>query len=175
MAERPDIEALLRTYREAGAQTKQEIENAVTEAYAPMVHKIAFRYPSPFREGPSDIQDRIQDGYQGLLQAVRTYDPDRGVKFLTYAFGYVRKAVYCGLRNLNTPGRAKAYTNSRLQKYRKIRSELTTQLGRSPSVRELSLETGWRLNTVLVYERYLKAAEPLDILSFSETAAGAIL
>ena len=126
------------------------------EAYTPLVHKIANKYRNASRNGASDLQDRIQDCYQGLLQAIRTYNPDLEVKFMTYAFGYVRKAVYFGIRNINCSGGAKAYTNSKMQKYRRIKKELSLRLGRVPSASELSLETGWRINTVLAYERYLQ-------------------
>lgn len=156
MEEALDIEELVRRYSISSAEEKSFIENAVIEAYTPLVHKIANKYRNASRNGASDIQDRIQDGYQGLLQSLRTYDPDLEVKFMTYSFVYIRKAVYFGVRNINCSGGAKAYTNSKLQKYRRIKKEVSNRLGRVPSVRELSLETGWRINTVLVYERYLQ-------------------
>ena len=156
MEDVPDIEELVRRYSTSSAEEKSNIENNVIEAYTPLVHKIANKYKNASRNGASDLQDRIQDCYQGLLQAIRTYNPDLEVKFMTYAFGYVRKAVYFGIRNINCSGGAKAYTNSKMQKYRRIKKELSLRLGRVPSASELSLETGWRINTVLAYERYLQ-------------------
>ena len=156
MEENPDIEELVRRYSTSTEEEKRYIENTVIEAYTPLVHKIANKYRNASRNGASDLQDRIQDCYQGLLQAIRTYNPDLEVKFMTYAFGYVRKAVYFGIRNINCSGGAKAYTNSKMQKYRRIKKELSLRLGRVPSASELSLETGWRINTVLAYERYLQ-------------------
>ena len=156
MEEAPDIEELVRSYLTSTEEEKRCIENTVMEAYTPLVHKIANKYRNASRNGASDLQDRIQDCYQGLLQAIRTYNPDLEVKFMTYAFGYVRKAVYFGIRNINCSGGAKAYTNSKMQKYRRIKKELSLRLGRVPSASELSLETGWRINTVLAYERYLQ-------------------
>jgi DNA-directed RNA polymerase sigma subunit (sigma70/sigma32) len=60
-----------------------------------------------------------------------------------------------GIREVNIGGRSKSYSNGKLQKYRKMKKELAHKLGRNPSVGELSIELGWRINTVLSYERQL--------------------
>ena len=161
MEEVPDIEKLVCSYSTFSVEEKRYIENAVMEAYTPLVHKIANKYKNASRNGASDLQDRIQDGYQGLLQAIRSYNPDLEVKFMTYAFGYIRKAVYFGVRDINCSSGAKAYTNAKLQEYRRIKKEISLRLGRVPSARELSLETGWKINTVLVYERYMNETASL--------------
>ncbi len=155
MEETLDIEELVRRYSTSTEEEKRYIENTVIDAYTPLVHKIANKYRNASRNGASDLQDRIQDGYQGLLQAIRTYDPNSNVKFLTYAFDCIWKAAFSGVRDINTPGRSKAYTNSKLRLYKKKKTELQNQLGRAPSIKEISLATGWRVKTVLVYERYL--------------------
>lgn len=163
MEEVPDIEELVSSYSTSSAEEKSYIENTVMEAYTPLVHKIANKYRNASRNGASDLQDRIQDGYQGLLQAIRSYNPDLDVKFITYAFGYVRKTIYFGIRNINCSAGSNAYTNSKLQKYRRIKKELSLRLGRVPSARELSLQTGWKINIILVYERFLKDEVILEV------------
>ena len=166
-----DIEELVRSYSASSVDVKTSIENTVIEVYTPMVHKIANRYRNASRNWASDIQDRIQDGFQGLLLALRSYDPEFGVKFLTYAFGYVRKAVYLGVRNLNTPGKSKAYRNSELQKYLKIKNELYQQNGRIPSIHELAAATGWKVNKVLSFERQIQSVISLDYFLIDERSS----
>ncbi|MBQ6504810.1 MAG: hypothetical protein IJI57_12955 [Flexilinea sp.] len=89
------------------------------------------------------------------MKALRSYDPGKDTKFLTYAFNCVRKAVYAGIRDVNVDGNPKAFTDSRLQKYRRTKKELELKLGRNPSVSEISIEIGWKINTILSYERRL--------------------
>ena len=101
------------------------------------------------------LKTRIQDGYQGLLRALRSYDPEKDTKFLTYAFNCVQKAILSGNREVNIGGRSKSYSNGKLQKYRKMKKDLAQKLGRNPSIGELSIELGWRINTILSYERQL--------------------
>jgi RNA polymerase sigma-32 factor len=38
----------------------------------------------------NDLRDMIQEGNRGLLRAVRTYDPNRGMRFCTYAVYWIR-------------------------------------------------------------------------------------
>ena len=38
----------------------------------------------------SDLRDLVQEGNRGLLRAVRTYDPNRGMRFCTYAVWWIR-------------------------------------------------------------------------------------
>lgn len=49
--------------------------------------------------GAVDVQDLIQDGTFGLVQAIRKFDPDRGLKFSTYAKSRVRGAMLDAIRN----------------------------------------------------------------------------
>lgn len=149
------IDSLMDLYRNSKGDDRIRIEEQICDMYTPLVHKIADKYRNSGAYSISANDDRIQDGYQGLLQALRSYDPEKDTKFLTYAFNCVRKAVFQGIREVNVGGKSKAFTDSRLQKYRKTKKELEQKLGRKPSVSELAIETGWRVNTVLSYERQL--------------------
>lgn len=153
MAEADNIDDLILLYPKTPEREKRTIETRVCEVFTPLVQKIAAKYEFPSFSSAAGHEDRIQDGYQGLLKALRTYDPERNTKFLTYAFSCVRKTIYSGVRDITTNGGSKSYSNSKLQKYRKIKMDLTMKLGRIPSVGELSSETGWRISTVLAYER----------------------
>ena len=157
-----DIEEMVRRYGNSSEEEKKLIEEKICEVCVPLVHKLANKYRQVITTCASDIDDNIQNGFQGLLTAIRSYDPDSGVKFLTYAYSCIRKAVYFGVRDVNIAGRSKPQTNSRLQQYKKRKAELQQQLGRVPSVKEISLETGWEISTVLAYERQTHPVANLD-------------
>src|SRR3954451_12858576 len=53
-----------------------------------------------------DRDDLSSAGMIGLLHALRSFDPDRGVNFLTFARLPIRGAVYDELRRLHPMGRA---------------------------------------------------------------------
>ena len=164
MEEKSCHEDLIDRYINASEEEKKQIEGIACEAYTPLVSGIAQKCKYYSRNSVLTQEDMVQDGYQGLLKALHTYDSSKGTKFLTYAFGCVHKAILSGIREVNIGGRSKSYSNSKLQKYRKMKKDLAQKLGRNPSVAELSIELGWRINTVLSYERQL-----YDVASFDDT------
>lgn len=70
--------ALFREYR---ATRNPVLHARICATYAPLVERIARMY----RSSGEPLEDLVQVGYVGLLLAVNRFDPDRGVKFQTYA------------------------------------------------------------------------------------------
>ena len=68
------------------ATRKPAIGRRLVEANLRIVVKLAFGY----RRLHEDVQDLIQEGNLGLLQAVERYDPKRGVKLATFAAWWIR-------------------------------------------------------------------------------------
>lgn len=66
------------------------IENEnIEEKYKAIIIKIAKQFSNNI-----DFQnDLIQEGYVGLLMAKKNYDPNVGVKFLTYAYPYIKSHI----------------------------------------------------------------------------------
>ena len=155
MEEKNSHEVLIDRYKNASEEEKKQIEKIACETFAPLVSGIAQKCKYYSRNSVLTQEDMVQNGYQGLLKALHTYDPSKNTKFLTYAFNCVQKAILAGIRDVNIGGQSKSYSNGKLKKYRKMKKELTQKLGRNPSVGELSIELGWRINTVLSYERQL--------------------
>ncbi len=46
-----------------------------------------------FTKNPTKMKDLMQEGYIGLIEAAKRYDPDAGVKFDSYASWWVRKYI----------------------------------------------------------------------------------
>lgn len=162
MEETENSDELFRQYQKASENERRMIETRICEEYAPLVNKVVSKYGRQSSSPAASFEDRIQDGFRGLLTALRTYDSSIGASFLTYAFSCVQKAVYSGICEINTGGRAKTYSSLKVREYRRIKKELGKKLGRNPSVSELSAETGWRINTVLAYERQLHDAVSIE-------------
>lgn len=77
----------------------QDRETIITECL-PLVkfvaHRISSRLPSHV-----DVDDLIHSGIIGLMDAIKKFEPDRNVKFKTYAEQRVRGAILDGLRDLD--------------------------------------------------------------------------
>jgi len=61
----------------------------------------------PYFLAGGDSEDLIQEGMLGLLSAIRTYDPEKGAKFSTYAEYCIRRRIYNAIKlasgNKHTP------------------------------------------------------------------------
>lgn len=84
------------------------------------------------------LVDRIQEGNIGLMKAVDRYDPERGVRFSTYAAWWIRhaitRALSIGGRTVRIPPQIQAL----FAKSERARRRLMAELGREPELRELA-------------------------------------
>lgn len=71
------------------------------EQYMPLVHSIAAMVSGKGLPPNILYDDLVSDGTIGLMKAADNFDPDRGVKFETYASYRVRGEILDGLKNYN--------------------------------------------------------------------------
>jgi len=71
-----------------------EAEETLVSEYAWLVRACA----RPYFLAGGDSEDLIQEGMLGLLSAIRTYNPDKGTKFTTYAEFCVRRRIYSAIK-----------------------------------------------------------------------------
>ena len=102
--------------------------------YSPLVKFVAGRVGAglPSSVDPGDL---IGSGVFGLIDAIERFEPDRGVKFETFAVPRIRGAIYDGLRQLDWVPRS---VRSRARDVERAFSELEHKNGRSPSDEELA-------------------------------------
>ena len=82
-----------------------------------------------------DTGDLINHGIFGLIDAIERFDPDRGVKFETFAVPRIRRAVYDGLRQLDWVPRS---VRSRARQIEAAIASFEARHGRAPDDAELA-------------------------------------
>jgi RNA polymerase sigma factor for flagellar operon FliA len=102
--------------------------------YSPLVKFVAGRIGAglPSSVDPGDL---VSAGVFGLIDAIERFDPDRGVKFETFAVPRIRGAVYDGLRSLDWVPRS---VRSRAREVENALSDLEARFGRAPTDDELA-------------------------------------
>lgn len=106
------------------------------ENYLPLVKYIVGRLQvklPPFM----DQEDLISSGILGLLDAIKKYDPSRGIKFETYATPRIRGAVLDAVRKANWAPRS---TYDRLRAYNQTLQKLEQKYGREVTDQEVAAE-----------------------------------
>lgn len=88
------------------------------------------------------FEDMLNEGNLGLLEAARRFDPRRGVKFITYAIWWIRKAILQAISEKSNLVRVPYVQQRRAEAIRRAEARLRTRLGRDPSRRDLARELG---------------------------------
>ncbi len=85
-----------------------------------------------------DLGDLVAIGNEGLLRAVGKFDPDRGVKFISYAVWWVRQAVLKALAEQTRSVRFPLNQNTAVVRFAKAQGLLAQEIGRTPTDEELA-------------------------------------
>ena len=124
-------EELWKEYRK---NHKQEVRDILIKQYAPLVKYVAGKISVGMPQNV-DFDDLVGFGVFGLFDAVEKFDPEKHVKFKTYAVTRIRGAIFDELRSIDWVPR------SVRQKTREIEDTIQTleaDLGRSASDNEIA-------------------------------------
>src|SRR5262249_37437452 len=91
-------------------------------------------------------EDMLSCGVQGLIEAYRAYDPNRGAKFSTYALPRIRGSILDALRAAHPLPRSLQKVSSDIEK---ASASLYTDLGRSPTREELAERMGLNVDELM--------------------------
>lgn len=115
-----------------------ELKEALIKRYAHLVKYVAGRLISGL---PSSItyDELLSFGTFGLLEAIERFEPERGIKFETYAVARIKGAIIDGLRQLDW---MPASVRARVKKLEQGIWELEQRLGRSATDEEICQALG---------------------------------
>ena len=130
-----DVTELWRTFRRTGDQA---LRDRLILMYAPIVKYVAGRLGSGL-PAHVDEGDLVSYGLLGLISAIERYDPDRDVKFETYAIARIKGSILDELRALDWVPRS---VRSRARQIERAMAELEAKLGHAPSDEELAKKLG---------------------------------
>ncbi|XOV86294.1 MAG: RNA polymerase sigma factor RpoD [Pseudomonadota bacterium] len=84
--------------------------------------------------------DLIQEGNIGLMKAVDKFEYRRGFKFSTYATWWIRQAITRSISDLARTIRVPVHMMETVNKLNRLTRQLVQELGRSPTIEELSIK-----------------------------------
>jgi RNA polymerase primary sigma factor len=100
--------------------------------------RFVISYVKKYQGHGLDLAELVAIGNEGLLKAVRKFDPDQGVKFISYAVWWVRQAVLKALAEQTRSVRIPLNQNSQLIRLARAETILAQVLKRDPSENEIS-------------------------------------
>ncbi len=100
--------------------------------------RFVISYVKKYQGHGLDLSELVAIGNEGLLKAVRKFDPDQGVKFISYAVWWVRQAVLKALAEQTRSVRIPLNQNSQLIRLARAETILSQVLKRDPTDDEIS-------------------------------------
>ena len=116
----------------------QRTRNEFIKANLRLVVSIARR----FNHGRMPLNDLIQEGNIGLIKAVERYDYRRGYRFSTYASWWIRHSISRALADKGRAVRLPVHMLDAHQRVNRATKELSTKLGRPPTIEEIGCCVG---------------------------------
>lgn len=149
--------------------------------YASLVRFVASRLAAGLPRHV-DRADLISPGLFGLIDAIDAFDPERNVKFETYAIPRIRGAILDELRALDWVPRS---VRSRVREVERAYAELEHELNRPPTDTELARKAGMEVprlrqtlmeagrSGVVALDQLLSGQEDTERLTFADVVSDA--
>jgi RNA polymerase primary sigma factor len=99
--------------------------------------RFVISYVKKYQGHGLELSELVAIGNEGLLKAVRKFDPDQGVKFISYAVWWVRQAVLKALAEQTRSVRIPLNQNSQLIRLARAETVLAQVLKRDPTEHEI--------------------------------------
>jgi RNA polymerase sigma factor for flagellar operon FliA len=160
-------DALWTAYRDASDRgdkvRREDLRNRLIERFYEVVRftaeRLHTRLPSEV-----DVNDLISAGLFGLMDAIDSFDPARGVKFETFCAPRIRGSIFDELRNMDWVPRL---VRSRTAKVEKVRKEFELTHGRRPTDDEIA---SIMQVSGAEYDKLSKDSRPVGVVSLDRKA-----
>jgi RNA polymerase primary sigma factor len=152
-----DPEEERRLARRAQKGDKEAAERLVTANL-----RFVISYVKKYQGHGLDLGELVAIGNEGLLKAVKKFDPEHGVKFISYAVWWVRQAVLKALAEQTRSVRIPLNQNSSLIKMSRTETFLSQVLGREPTDQEIATALSDSVENVRAARRMTSPELSLD-------------
>ncbi len=121
--------------------------NKIVESFVPLIRHIAHKYLANKNVEEGDL---VSYGVIGLMQAIETFDPSRGVKLQTHASNRIHGEIKDSFRQgEGLLVRTQRLGKGRVKLWGSIRNKLSVELDREPQIEEIEEATGIPLGVYL--------------------------
>lgn len=123
--------------------------------------RLVIAFAKKFQGFGVSIVDLIQEGNIALIRGIEKFDPNRNLKFSTYAAWWIRQGFVRAIRNTSKMIRLPSHVYDMVMKIKQAQDALHLALKREPSIEEISKTTGFSVQKI---EKVLNmTSEPISL------------
>jgi len=163
-----EISKLKPLAREEEEALSEKIQEGDVQALHELVRrnlKYVVTVANKYRGCGLSLQDLIEEGNIGLIQAAKRFDGGRHIKFITYAVWWIRQAIMHSLAEQSGTVRLPIKQAGKLYKIERKYKDLTQELEREPTASEVADDLGFSVedieNIMRAYRTHLSLDTPL--------------
>ena len=104
--------------------------------------KFVVSYAKKYRGMGLSLLDLINEGNVGLIEAAKRFDPNRNVRFISYAVWWIRQSMIHALSQYSRIFNIPQKLSDQISAMRRKTVELKTELGRDPTRAEIAMRMG---------------------------------
>ena len=151
-------------WREYAKSKDQGVRDRLILTYAPLVKYVAGRLGSGL-PAHVDENDLVSYGLLGLIGAIERFDPNRDIKFETYAIARIKGSIIDELRAMDWVPRSVRFKQREIEK---ALADLESMLKRQPSEKELAERLGMSLHEL---HEVITQISFVSVLALDETVS----
>ena len=152
---RTDLSALWTAYKDNGDEDSRE---HLILNYSPLVKYVAGRLSTSLPQ-TVETADLVSYGLFGLIDAIEKFDPERGIKFETYAIARIKGAIIDELRSMDWVPRSMRADAKRMDK---ATEALHQRLGRHPLQNEIAVEMNCSVEDIDVLQAMIHSTTSME-------------
>ncbi|MDH5763871.1 MAG: RNA polymerase sigma factor RpoD/SigA [Nitrospinota bacterium] len=153
-------------------EEEEELSTRIQEGDVQALHELVRRnlkyvvtVANKYRGCGLSLQDLIEEGNIGLIQAAKRFDGQRHIKFITYAVWWIRQAIMHSLAEQSGTVKLPVKQAGKLYKIERKYKSLTQELEREPTTSEVADGLGYNVedieNIMRAYRTHLSLDTPL--------------
>jgi RNA polymerase sigma-B factor len=137
------VDELTRRWHES---SDRQARDELAQLFLPLARRLAKRYSNPYEP----LEDLVQVASVGLLGAIDRFDPNRGIEFRAFAIPTILGELKRHFRNTGWTVHVPRGAQDLALRVDRAARELTDQVGRPPTPKEIASFLGLELNDVLI-------------------------
>ena len=138
---------------------KEAIEKLL---YANLKYVVAIA--KKYKDKGVPLADLINEGNMGLLKAIKRFDPNRNVRFMSYAIWWVKQAILNAIANQGKDIRISHAAKLKAKELLDVGENLSQEMGTLSTIQDIAREMNLPEKEVTEVLRYIQREIPLEAL-----------